>query len=83
MQLADMLRAEAKRISNEGGAKLPTEMEISSRYSVSRQTVRNALHVLEEEGTISRRQGSGSFIKAKTHSRDSKQIAVVTTFIDD
>ncbi len=82
-QLADFLRSEAMKILEGGGDRMPTEMEISSRYSVSRQTVRNALHMLEEEGLIERRQGSGSYIKPQKNADDLRQIALVTTFIDD
>ena len=84
MQLADLMRGEIARILKEGSNRLPTEKEISSSYGVSRQTVRNALEMLESEGLIERRQGSGSYIKdVKEEREDAKQIAVVTTFIDD
>ena len=82
-QLADLLRSDAAKILKEGGVRLPTEMEIASSYGISRQTVRNALKVLEDEGVIEKRQGSGSYINPQKQSGDMKQIAVVTTFIDD
>ena len=82
-QLADILRRDAARILSSGGNRLPTEMEISSAYSVSRQTVRSALKELESDGVIERRQGSGSYIKPVKSAKDSSHIAVVTTFIDD
>jgi len=50
---------------------------------MSRQTVRHALKLLEDEGLIERRQGSGSYINECTKSGGAKQIAVVTTFLDD
>ena len=82
-QLADILRRDAERIYSDGGNRLPTEMEISSSYSVSRQTVRSALRELENDGVIERRQGSGSYIKPIKNLKASSHIAVVTTFIDD
>lgn len=82
-QLAAMLIRDAKKIYDNGGNKLPTEMEIASAYSVSRQTVRSALKELENDGVIERRQGSGSYIKPMKDTKDSSHIAVVTTFIDD
>lgn len=45
------------------GDKLETEAQLSKRFSFSRQTIRQALGELENEGTISRIQGSGSYVK--------------------
>lgn len=42
--------------------KLPTEQELCNQYKVSRQTVRQALLLLEEENLIIRIQGSGAYI---------------------
>lgn len=44
-----------------GGGRLPSEPEIASEYGVSRGTVRDALAVLEREGAIFRRRGSGTY----------------------
>jgi GntR family transcriptional regulator, transcriptional repressor for pyruvate dehydrogenase complex len=41
--------------------KLPTERALSERLGVGRRSVRRALEVLEAEGRIWRRQGSGTF----------------------
>lgn len=46
------------------GSSIPTERELSLRYSVSRGTVRQALAQLEAEHKISRRQGRGTFVAA-------------------
>ena len=40
---------------------LPTERELADRFGVGRRAVRRALDVLEIEGRIWRRQGSGTF----------------------
>ena len=42
--------------------KLPSENGLARRLNVSRDTVRTAMNILEEEGLIYRVQGSGSFI---------------------
>jgi DNA-binding GntR family transcriptional regulator len=48
---------------------LPSEPELVARYRVSRTTVRRALHLLEQEGRILRRRGSGTYAKAsRVHS---------------
>jgi GntR family transcriptional regulator len=46
------------------GALLPTESELCQRFEVSRYTAREALRKLASEGLISRRQGSGSVVRA-------------------
>lgn len=44
------------------GEALPTELELSNRYGVSRATVREALRILADRGLIEKRQGVGSFV---------------------
>ena len=82
-QLASILRSEVQQILRQGGSKLATEAELSQRYHMSRQTVRHALKLLEDENLIERRQGSGSYIRQSGRSDDVHQIAVITTFLDD
>lgn len=45
------------------GTRLPTEMEITQRFFVSRVTAKRALNTLAEEGLITRVPGRGSFVK--------------------
>lgn len=48
---------------------LPSEPDLVERYRVSRTTVRRALHLLEQEGRILRRRGSGTYAKtSRVHS---------------
>src|SRR5262245_28522422 len=42
---------------------LPSEPDLVERYRVSRTTVRRALQLLEQEGRILRRRGSGTYAK--------------------
>lgn len=44
------------------GDRLPSEETLQRQFQVSRQTVRNAMQVLEIDGYISRRRGSGSYV---------------------
>lgn len=82
-ELALLLKEELRRLRQQGETRLATEAELSQRYHMSRQTVRHALRLLEEEGLIQRRQGSGSYL-CDTILPDSKhQIAGITTFLDD
>lgn len=44
------------------GDKLPTEMSLCAEYNCSRATIRRALGLLEKEGYIYRKSGTGTFI---------------------
>ena len=44
------------------GDQLPTERELGARFGLARNTLRKRLKVLESEGLIVRRVGSGSFV---------------------
>src|ERR1700681_3499237 len=46
------------------GDLLPTETELMARFSASRQTVREALRIITEQGLIVRRAGLGSVVIA-------------------
>ncbi len=48
------------------GASLPTEHELARVLNVSRNTVRQALEMLERKGTIYRIQGSGTFVAGES-----------------
>ena len=55
--LAGRLREQLPDYTANGIHRLPTEAAISQRYKVSRQTVRQALSVLEQEGLIEKTAG--------------------------
>ncbi|WP_132563429.1 FadR/GntR family transcriptional regulator [Rhizobium sullae] len=57
----DKLRTLLRSGSLDADGKLPTERALSETLGVSRRAVRRALEVLEAEGLIWRRQGSGTF----------------------
>ncbi|MDD3036191.1 MAG: GntR family transcriptional regulator [Candidatus Saccharimonadaceae bacterium] len=64
------------------GDKLPTELELATKYSMSRQTVRQALELLERNEMITKVQGSGSYVSSKAKSlKKTMRIAVITTYI--
>lgn len=48
---------------------IPTELELMERYNVSRTTVRRAIHDLVENGTLVKRQGSGTFVNEPQFTR--------------
>ena len=59
------------------GEKLPTERQLAGHFGASRATVRMALREIEAGGLISRRVGSGTFVKDLPGSE--KNIADVTS----
>lgn len=83
--IADVLRQETEDGKYSSSRLLPTEQQLCERFEASRQTVRRALLVLEEEGLITRRQGSGSHLREpeKPQALSGCTVAVVTTYISD
>lgn len=81
--LADRLREAIYAQEWKNGGRLPTEAELCARFSVSRQTVRSALHLLTEEGLVSARRGSGTYVTGRSPGSAVRQVAVVTSFLDD
>ena len=81
--LANYLREEMFIQNWQGGHKLPTEAELADQFQVSRQTVRHALQLLAEEGVVESRQGSGTYATGRTQNSDQRQVAVITSFLDD
>jgi GntR family transcriptional regulator of arabinose operon len=81
--VADALRAGI--LEGRYSRTLPTEQALCAQYQVSRQTVRQALSLLETERLIDRRQGSGSHIREQKEQPANRRlsIAVVTTYISD
>ncbi|MBF4695174.1 GntR family transcriptional regulator [Fusibacter ferrireducens] len=64
-QLKDVIKNAIIEQSYKQGEKIPTEIELSERYGVSRITVRKAINELSEEGFLVKKQGKGTFVKSK------------------
>ena len=63
-QVLDDLRA--RLASGELTERFPTDRELVEDYGVSRQTVRDAVRRLGEEGMVTRERGRGSFVQPRT-----------------
>lgn len=61
-QAREVLRDLVQHGNYAPGDRLPSEIELSQRLRISRPTLREALHQLEEEGAIVRRHGVGTFV---------------------
>jgi GntR family transcriptional repressor for pyruvate dehydrogenase complex len=57
----ERLRAMLVETPQTGEARLPTERALAESLRISRRSVRRAIEVLENEGLVWRRQGSGTF----------------------
>lgn len=62
------------------GDRLPSELDLSRAYGVSRITSRQALDLLSTEGLLVRRQGMGSFVST---SRLTQPLVRLTDFVED
>lgn len=60
--IADDLRAKIGSGELQANAKLPTEGELSDDYNASRNTVREAIRRLTDEGLLESRPGQGTFV---------------------
>lgn len=47
------------------GSRLPNELELAEMMGISRGTLRAALHLLQQQGLVWRRQGIGTFVSEK------------------
>lgn len=56
------------------GARLPTELELARDYAISRETVRQAIGILERCGLVIRRRAKGTFVAAPRVSQDLAQL---------
>lgn len=65
------------------GQKLPSEHELASSFSVSRQTVRQAISALEAAGIVRRVRGSGTYVGSCALRPRTNNIGVITTYLDD
>lgn len=63
--------------------RLPTEKELCKQYHVSRQTIRAALLLLEQEDLIEKRQGSGIYITGKLSDPDRNKIYILISNDED
>ena len=67
------------------GDRLLSETELCREHEVSRQTVRQALAVLEREGAVFRKRGSGTFVRAPSAAGQgpAPTVGVISTFFSD
>ena len=66
------------------GDKLSSENKLAQQFGFSRQTIRQGLGVLEQEGVLVRRRGSGTYVnRLAAKAEKTMNIGVITTYITD
>jgi len=60
LRIADALRAQVEGLAP--NCLMPTEHQLAKEFGVSRLTIRQALHLLEGAGLVSRRRGRGTIV---------------------
>lgn len=83
-ELAHELRTKIETGEYGVGQRLPSENQLAALTGYSRQTVRQAIGILERDGLASRMQGSGTYVRSSAPRREATHnIAVVTTYIGE
>lgn len=84
MEVVDFVKQKMKNKELVPGDKLYSENELSEMFHLSRQTVRHAIGILEDEGIVSRVRGSGTYIQDNCNAEleGRTRIAVVSTYVD-
>lgn len=77
--LAEQLSERIRSGELPSGSRLPAEREFAESHGVSRVTLRQALALLEREGLIERRRGSGTYVSRRV----SQPLSVLTSFSED
>lgn len=70
------------------GDQIESENEISKVFGISRQTVRHALGLLEQQGVLTRVQGSGTYVRDELAEQEEKKelshtVTIITTYVDN
>lgn len=76
LQIRDILRKRLERC--EVGDRLPTEHELCEEFGVSRETVRDALRGLEEDGFVARKRGQGTSVIKVPRPRSERRLTGLT-----
>ncbi|WP_411677349.1 GntR family transcriptional regulator [Caproicibacter sp.] len=82
MTLVNWIRQKIESKELKYGDKLYSENELSSMFEISRQTIRQAIKLLEQEKLLESRQGSGTYVVFDPSARKPNMtIGVVTTYV--
>ncbi len=82
--LANWIKEQIANGTLKHGDKLYSENELRDMFHLSRQTARQAVSVLEQDGVVERRRGSGTYIlnSAQEKHPPTMNIGVISTYMD-
>ncbi|GAA5534219.1 GntR family transcriptional regulator [Deinococcus aluminii] len=83
VQVAHGLAACIENGTLEGGTALPAERDLAGTLGVSRVTVRQALALLAQQGLLTRRHGSGTFVNPPAPALAARPLGLLTGFSED
>lgn len=75
--VAEELRRLCAQLKKQGESRLPSEQALCLRFSCSRQTIRAALALLEQDGLIVKKRGSGSYLADGRPRADGRVVLLV------
>lgn len=82
--VAESLRHDIASGKYKDGETLLTEAELKIKFGVSRQTIRQAISLLESDGLVLRRRGSGTYVNHGPRKHNGVlSVGVITTYITD
>ncbi|WP_317326986.1 GntR family transcriptional regulator [Turicibacter sanguinis] len=83
--VAEWIKQNIYNNTYKAGEKLISENQLCEKFSISRQTARQAIAILEKEGLVLKKQGSGTYVNHifSETKIPSKTIGLVTTYLDD
>ncbi|MCL4458490.1 MAG: GntR family transcriptional regulator [Chloroflexi bacterium] len=79
-QVREIIRQQIEKGDLLPGARLETEQELTTRFGVSRTTVRQAINDLVKDGLLYRKRGKGTFIRQP---RIEQELSGLTGFVED
>lgn len=84
-QIVDWLAENINSGTYRPNERIPSEHELSEQFGLSRQTIRHAIEILEQQGRVRRVRGSGTYvqdIKQRPSRSQHMNIAVISTYVD-
>ncbi|MBA7524755.1 HTH-type transcriptional repressor NagR [subsurface metagenome] len=83
VQVSEYLEKRIKTEKYQVGAKLPSEGTLAGLFQLNRNTIRQAISLLVQQGLVEKQRGVGTFVKAKTSLSPVHHLGSMVSFVDD